>query len=154
MEVTKEQVFQPERKNLAWIINNKLLNGYKFKYVEAYFKEPNITNPDDLFKLLSVCNAAGGLAPNKAKEIIYRAYGETSEDYCGEWGDIPLAYLKAQSSSIDTDQIAASLQKQISKAAANHDDEIVAVMKEVRKLLKNSLQKKVKPAMTLEERNF
>lgn len=140
MEVTEEQVFQPERKNLAWIINNKLLNGYKFKYVEAYFKEPNITNPDDLFKLLSVCNAAGGLTPNKAKEIIYRAYGETSEDYSGEWGDISLAYLKAQSSSIDADQIAASLQKQISKAAANHDDEIVAVMKEVRKLLKNGLQ--------------
>lgn len=140
MEVTEEQVFQPERKNLAWIINNKLLNGYKFKYVEAYFKEPNITNPDDLFKLLSVCNAAGGLTPNKAKEIIYRAYGETSEDYQGEWGDISLAYLKAQSSNIDADQIAASLQKQISKAAANHDDEIVAVMKEVRKLLKNGLQ--------------
>lgn len=140
MEVTEEQVFQPERKNLAWIINNKLLNGYKFKYVEAYFKEPNITNPDDLFKLLSVCNAAGGLTPNKAKEIIYRAYGEISEDYSGEWGDISLAYLKAQSSSIDTDQITASLQKQISKAAANHDDEIVAVMKEVRKLLKNGLQ--------------
>lgn len=38
MEVTEEQVFQPERKNLAWIINNRLLNGYKFKYVEAYFK--------------------------------------------------------------------------------------------------------------------
>lgn len=140
MEVTEKQVFQPERKDLAWIINNKLLNGYKFKYVEAYFKEPNITNPDDLFKLLSVCNAAGGLAPNKAKEIIYRAYGETSEDYPEEWGNIPLAYLKSQNTGLNIDQISESLQKQIAKAAANHDDEIVAVMKEVRKLLKNGLQ--------------
>lgn len=30
MEVTEEQVFQPERKSLAWIINNRLLNGYGF----------------------------------------------------------------------------------------------------------------------------
>ena len=45
MEVTEKQVFQPERKSLAWIVNNKLLNGYRFKYVEAQFDEPDITNP-------------------------------------------------------------------------------------------------------------
>ncbi len=66
MEVTEEQVFQTERQSLAWIINNKLLNEYGFQHVEVYFKEPDISNPDDLFKLLSVCNNAGGLTPNKA----------------------------------------------------------------------------------------
>ena len=35
-EVTEEQVFQPERKSLAWVVNNKLLNGYQFKYVEPF----------------------------------------------------------------------------------------------------------------------
>jgi len=35
MEVTEKQVFQPERERLAWVLNNKLLNGYGFKYVEA-----------------------------------------------------------------------------------------------------------------------
>lgn len=65
-EVTEEQVFQPERKSLAWVVNNKLLNGYQFKYVEAYFLEPDISNPDDLYKLLTVANNAGGLTPNKA----------------------------------------------------------------------------------------
>ena len=56
MEVTEEQVFQPERKSLAWIINNKLLSCYRFKHVEYYFKEPNISNPDDIYKILTVCN--------------------------------------------------------------------------------------------------
>ena len=76
-EVTEEQVFQPERKSLAWAINNRLLNGYHFQYVEAYFLEPDISNPDDLQKLLTVANSAGGLTPNMAKRIVYEALGRT-----------------------------------------------------------------------------
>jgi capsid portal protein len=130
-------VFQPERKSLAWAINNRLLNGYKFRYVEAYFLEPDISNPDDLYKLLTVANNAGGLTPNKAKQIIYEAYGEVSEDYPEEWGDVPLAYSKTQSSGagFDIGGLTMSLQKQIEKAASSHDDSVVAVMKEVKRLL-------------------
>jgi PBSX family phage portal protein len=142
-EVTEEQVFQPERISLAWAINNKLLNAYQFKYVEVYFKEPNITNPDDIYKVLSVCSRAGGLTPNKAKEIIYSAYGQVSEDYEGEWGDIPIAVSQAENGQktkeepeLQIDRISLSLEKQIQKAARNHDDAVVAVMKEVKNLLK------------------
>lgn len=136
-EVTEEQVFQPERKSLAWAINNRLLNGYRFQYVECYFLEPDITNPDDLYKLLTVANNAGGLTPNFAKRIIYEAYGEQAEDYPEEWGDIPLAYSKTQGggTGLDLGGLTLSLQKQIEKAAASHDDAVVAVMKEVKSLL-------------------
>ena len=125
MEVTEKQVFQPERQSLAWLINNRLLSEYCFEHVEVYFKEPDITNPDDLYKILNVCSNAGGLPPNKAKEVAYNALGEVSDDYEGDWGNIPLAYSK----------MLGGLDTQISKAAENHDDEIVAVMKAVRKLL-------------------
>ncbi len=133
-EVTEKQVFQPERKSLAWIINNKLLNCYQFKFVEVYFKEPNISNPDDLYKLLTVCNNAGGLTPNKAKQIIYEAYGETAEDYLEEWGNIPVV-CKTQENTMDVGTLSMNLQKQIEKAARNHDDEVVAIMKEVKNVL-------------------
>lgn len=137
-EVTEKQVFQPERRELAWIINNKLLNGYNFKYVEAYFLEPNISNPDDLAKLLTICNSAGGLTPNKAKQIVYSAFGETAEDYEGDWANEPLARSQTgDSKSEDSPDISEQLEKQIAKAAAEHDDSVVAVMKEVRSLLKN-----------------
>jgi len=137
-EVTEEQVFQPERISLAWIINNKLLNGYQFKYVEAYFLAPNITNPDDLYKILTVSNNAGGLTPNKAKDVVYRMLGETSEDYEEEWGDIPLKiYTERNSSVTGTNSITAQLTQQIQKAQSNNTpDEVVAVMKSVQKLLK------------------
>lgn len=137
-EVTEEQVFQPERRSLAWAINNRLLNGYQFRYVECFFLEPNITNPDDLHKLLTICNNAGGLTPNKAKEIALKALGETSEDYPEDWGEIPLAYQKTQSNAEagqDMNALTTSLQKQIEKAASHNDDAIVAVMKEVKHML-------------------
>lgn len=135
-EITEEQVFQPERRALSWVINNKLLNGYNFRHVEAYFLEPNISNTDDLAKLLSVCNSAGGLTPNKAKEIIYSALGETSEDYEGDWGNEPLARSQQQTPE-ESAGIAEQLERQIAKAAAEHDDSVVAVMREVKSLLKN-----------------
>lgn len=140
-EVTEEQVFQPERKSLAWAINNRLLNGYQFKYVECYFLEPDISNPDDLAKLLTIANAAGGLTPNKAKQIVYEAFGEVAEDYEEEWGDIPLAVQKQQAGAggMDMSQMLLAMQQQITKAESANDDAVVAVMKEVKRLLEKNV---------------
>lgn len=173
MEVTEKQVFQPERESLAWIINNKLLNGYAFKYVEVQFDEPDITNPDDLYKMLTVSNNAGGITPNLAKEIAYEVLGKDGcEDYEGEWGDIPLAIQNAQRAAEQaekalqmmngpkqenndnnttsqegenkakqnkpnkpTEDEMKQLDGQITKAQSDNNDEVVIVMKEVRKML-------------------
>ena len=172
-EVTEKQVFQPERTSLAWQINNRLLNGYQFKYCEVEFLAPDITNPDDLFKILSITERAGGLPPNKAKQIAYDAIGEDADDYEGDWGDIPLvvaAQLNAKeqaeqqrqmqseqmkarieggiepsqqqtkqgitASNID-DTTMGQLNNQITKAESNNEpEELIAVMKSVRNLLK------------------
>jgi PBSX family phage portal protein len=134
MEVTEKQVFQPERKSLAWAVNNKLLNGYNFKYVEAYFKEPDISNTDDLAKILNIAERAGGLTPNKAKEIAYSIMGDNFEPFDGEWGELPLAYSKAQAGPA-APPVTEQLGQQIQKAAAQRDDAVVAVMKEVRSVL-------------------
>lgn len=178
IEVTEKQVFQPERRSLAWAVNKRLLAGYQFRYVEVFFREPDITNPDDLFKILTVCNNAGGLTPNKAKDILCKALGETSEDFEGEWGGVPLAFWRQQTGGALTTpgdganspqepssganrgnspqnqngaqngsqspsegesgegaSLEAQLNGQIEKAAAAHEDELVVVMKEVRRLL-------------------
>jgi len=140
-EVTEEQVFQPERESLAWAINNKLLEGYGFQHVEAYFKSPNITNPDDIMKILSVTERAGGLTPNKAREIAFKLYGEDAEPYDEPWGDVPLAIARATRSSSGDEGDGASgvfdvqLSHQIRKAVENNDTEIAAVLKEIRLLL-------------------
>lgn len=167
-EITEKQVFQPERKSLAWIVNNKLLNGYNFKHVEAYFLEPNITNVDDLYRILTAANYAGGVTPNFAKRAIYDVYGEVPEDFKEPWADIPLAIYQMQQQAMNQSEgvrlpgvrgtysqdqgndgvvspddalrsgqarLQQQVAKQIEKAMENKDDEIVAVMKEVRKAL-------------------
>lgn len=187
MEVTEKQVFQPERKRLAWVLNNKLLNGYGFKYVEAEFAEPDITNPDDIQKLLNITERAGGLTMNEAKALTAEVLGKEAEDYPGTFdmndiGNIPLAYLTKIGNSnnemsgvdgrlqsamtalndldgnisgqnrpygdmeegagdVDMDldtskkRTTDQLDGQIAKAARNGDDEVVAIMKEVRRML-------------------
>ncbi len=135
IEITEQQVFIPERKSLAWQINNKLLADYNFKYVEVVFNDPDLSNIEDLSKILAVCSAAGGLTPNKSKEILYKQLGEISEDYEDEWGDIPLAYAKTQNNSNNSQSVPVQLDTTIKKAAVAGDDEIVSVLKEVRKAL-------------------
>ncbi len=132
-EVTEQQVFQPERRSLGWTLNSRLLNGYAFRYAEAYFKDPEISNPDDLVNVLTLCNAAGGFTPNDAREVAQDALGKVSEDYEGDWANRPLALANGAQGG---DSLDAAVGEQIAKAAANHDDEIVAVLKEVRNLLK------------------
>ena len=140
-EVTEEQVFQPERKSLAWMINNKLLNGYQFRYVEAYFMEPDITNPDDLYKMFTAANNAGGITPNLAKEVICEALGKQCEPYDGDWADEPIVVGKnkatASAGNVNgLNGVMAQLAGQITKAQSrNEPDEVVAVMKEVRRIL-------------------
>lgn len=100
MEVTEKQVFQPERESLAWVLNNRLLNEYNFRYVKLKFDEPDIKNPDDIQKILNITERAGGLTPNIAKEYTYQVIGKDGvEDYEGEWGNIPIAYSRIFSQS-------------------------------------------------------
>ena len=123
MEVTEQQVFQPERASLEWIINNKLLNGYGFKYVHIAFKAPEIRNPDDLSKILGITERAGGLTPNKAKEVTYKFLGDEYEDYPDEWGNIPIALAQQSSASpapADDTLIAKS------------SDDVISVLKSIR----------------------
>lgn len=136
-EITEAQVFQPERGSLSWIINNKLLNEYRFKYVEVYCKKPDISNPDDQAKMLAITERAGGVTPNMAKEISYRTMGlKGEENYQGDWGDTPLALNKQAAMQNINSQLNGAIQK----AMSNHDSDVVAVLKDVRVLLRRRME--------------
>ncbi len=53
---------------------------------------------------------------------MYNAFGDTSDDYQGDWANLPLAYQKST-----------GVQTPIEKSDKN--DELIAVMKSVRSLL-------------------
>lgn len=176
MEITEKQVFQPERVSLEWQLNNKLLNEYDFKYVQVKFGTPDITNPDDMMKLLNISERAGGMTLNDARALTKDVLGLECEDYPDSFnmediGNVPLAVINTmtalkeygkESSEGGNDInglfglknsaensnnsglnepirnknfIDEQLSEQIQKAMKNHDDEVVAVMREVRKML-------------------
>ncbi len=138
MEVTEKQVFQPERESLAWILNNVLLNAYGFKHVQAVFDEPDITNPDDLQKILNITERAGGMTMNDARDLTGKVLNKQVENYPDEIGNQSLQYMKGTSLN-QTNDIAAQIEKQITKATADQaSPEVVAIMKEVRRMLKNA----------------
>lgn len=139
MEVTEKQVFIPMRRELAWVINRKLLADYHFRYVEINFRGPDITNPDDQAKLLNVIERAGGMTPNEAHDLAATMRGKTSEDFEGDWGNTPLVYAKMladkEASAAQTLNLLSQVDEKIEKAARTDSEELVAVMKQVRALL-------------------
>ncbi|EKC77428.1 hypothetical protein OBE_00356, partial [human gut metagenome] len=87
------------------------------------FKAPEIRNPDDLSKILGITERAGGLTPNKAKEVTYKFLGDEYEDYPDEWGNIPIALAQQSSASpapADDTLIAKS------------SDDVISVLKSIR----------------------
>ncbi len=127
-EVTEQQVFIPLRGSVAWIINNKLLNDYMFKHVEVYFKAPEITNPDDMAKLLAIAEKAGGITPNLAHEIALSTMGKTAEDYTEEWGDIPVV-LSSTSTTKEPEAEDSTIEKSV---GVSINDELVDVLRSVK----------------------
>lgn len=97
IENTEKQTFIPNRQELNWVINNKLLGEYKFEYVEVVLDKPEITNPEDIAKILDITERAGGLSMNLAKEVTSSLFSKTADDYTEDWGNLPLTMLNGQS---------------------------------------------------------
>lgn len=140
MEVTEKQVFIPYRQELAWIINRKLLAEYQFKYCEVTFRSPNITNPDDQATILNIVERAGGLTPNEAHRLAAAMTGNTAEDFTDDWGGIPLTVYKTlqdntPSATAISSGVLQQVDERVGEAEATGNDELIAVMKQVRKAL-------------------
>ncbi|MDR3345196.1 MAG: phage portal protein [Oscillospiraceae bacterium] len=130
-ETTEEQVFKPERENLAWVLNKQILACYGFTKVWASFEAPKISNPEDLARILTIAERAGGLPPNKAKEVAYRALNSEFEPYPNGWGNMPLAAERSMPTPTDV--------KPVQKSAPyDTDEQILGVLKELRKMLERS----------------
>lgn len=114
MEVTEKQVFQPERRRLAWAINNRLLNCYQFKYVEVFFRAPDgidlrqgsifydavagiafkiakyYADLEQVFEMVFLVTATGDYLTLKAEEYaVYRQAAATAKYRIKYDGELP-----------------------------------------------------------------
>jgi len=88
--LTEEQVFEPERGSLEWVINNKLLADFQLKHVRVNFKTPEISNNDEKAKLIEVLAKYGGIAPNDLRDLAGRVLGKDLENFEVSEADLPL----------------------------------------------------------------
>lgn len=89
-EIAEEQVFAPERLEIAARLNNLINTALDIKYVELYFREPNISNKHIIAKTLAPLARAGGITPNMLIELISELLERKFEPFKEEWANKPL----------------------------------------------------------------
>jgi PBSX family phage portal protein len=69
-KLADEQVFAPERKEFDRIMNRILVKEFGLKYHTFVSNSANVTNDEDLVKVLSGSEKTGGVTPNLARQIL------------------------------------------------------------------------------------
>lgn len=87
--ITEEQVFEPERNSLEWVINNKLINEFGISHVRIEFNKPEISNADEIVDVLNAGNNLKALAPNDVRPIIGALLGVELEPFEGDEYNLP-----------------------------------------------------------------
>lgn len=89
-QITEEQVFEPERNSIEWMINNILLLPQNFQSAVLAFKPQEISDVDDKVKLLTILNTIGSVTPNDTRDEVGKLLGKELEPF-----DMPEADLSA-----------------------------------------------------------
>lgn len=130
-EITEEQVFEPERNSLEFIINNILLLPYELKHVYVNLRKPEISNTEDLVKILDVLSKYGGTTFNDLREVAAKVLNKDLEPFESEEASQPIALVLQAIKKVSDQKTTESVQK--SDTAAD----LVIIMKDLRDLLES-----------------
>lgn len=130
-EITEEQVFEPERNSLEFIINNILLLPYELKHVYVNLRKPEISNTEDLVKMLDVLSKYGGTTFNDLREVAAKVLNKDLESFGGEEANQPIALVLQAIKKASEQKTTESVQK------SDTPTDLVMIMKDVRDLLES-----------------
>ncbi|MGI8305111.1 phage portal protein [Bacillus paranthracis] len=130
-EITEEQVFEPERNSLEFIINNILLLPYELKHVYVNLRKPEISNTEDLVKMLDVLSKYGGTTFNDLREVAAKVLNKDLEPFDAEEASQPIALVLQAIKKASEQKTTESIQKSDTPA------DLVMIMKDVRDLLES-----------------
>lgn len=140
--ITEEQVFEPERNSLEWVINNKFLNEFDIQHVRIEFAKPEISNAEEIVQILNAGNNAQALAPNDVRPVIGALLGVELEPFEGEEYDVPANKQNSvatglqsnqRSNNPNEDEETDSEQEQLEKAY--NQPELISLLKDMRDVL-------------------
>lgn len=125
-QVAEEQVFVPERDEIASVFNAVIGNELELRYCEMYLKGPEIGDMTELAQALQPFIDAGTATPNMLIDALGKLLGKDIEVVLpDELGNIPIEILKlqVQSTAANSEQMEA-----IQKSAAVQTLENVSQM--------------------------
>lgn len=91
-KITEEQVFQPERKGIARILNVLFLEPLEFNYVKLAVKGADFKDPIEIAKALDPLILGGAIAPNDLRGLAGQVLGQKLEAFSDEY-NIPFQML-------------------------------------------------------------
>jgi len=75
-KLADEQIFAPERDEIDFVINRQILPKLSARYYVFKSNSPIITNNEELIRLLTAAERAGGINPQIARDIISEIFGK------------------------------------------------------------------------------
>ncbi|MBO1583163.1 phage portal protein [Bacillus sp. XF8] len=124
-EITEEQVFEPERNSLEFIINNILLLPYELKHVYVNLRKPEISNTEDMVKMLDVLSKYGGTTFNDLREVAAKVLNKDLEPFESEEASQPIALVLQTVKKATEQSNVENIQK------SNETTDLVMVMKDL-----------------------
>lgn len=125
-EVTEEQVFQPERKGLARVLNTLFLEPLGFKHVKLTVKGANLHDPVEIAKTLDPFIQAHAVAPNDLRPLLGQILGKKVDLFPDEY-NLPIQAARSQ-----PDTLSGILN--LAKSDGNQGD-LINIMKDLRDIL-------------------
>ncbi|MGE6850768.1 phage portal protein [Bacillus tropicus] len=130
-EITEEQVFEPERNSLEFIINNILLLPYELKHVYVNLRKPEISNTEDMVKMLDVLSKYGGTTFNDLREVAAKVLNKDLEPFESEEASQPIALVLQAIKKASEQKTTETVQK------SGTPTDLVMIMKDLRDLLES-----------------
>ncbi len=93
-QIAEEQIFEPEREDIASIFNTIINNELGIKYVEMYMKGPEFADIAEKSTALEPYIKAGAVTPNMLMEPLGKLLNKDFEPLPDDIGNIPIELLK------------------------------------------------------------
>lgn len=127
--ITEEQVFQPERKRLARILNTMFLEPLEMNYTKIRVKGADLHDPVEISEVIQPYVRAGAVAPNDLREVLEMVLGKKLDPFSDEY-NIPIQVLLREMGNPLSGL-------NVEKSEGNKDNEIVNVLKDLRDIIED-----------------
>ena len=119
-QIAEEQLFEPEREDIASIFNTIINNELGIKYVEMYMKGPDFADVAEKSAALEPYIKAGAVTPNMLIEPLGELLNKQFEPFPDNIGNIPLELLKLKL-MLNRNELSVKEDEGIEKAAKTED---------------------------------